>query len=129
MKNIPLNVNKRLSSISSNREVFEAAAPTYKEALDRAGYNHNLEKKNLTPEAKSLSDPCPQLSNVFSEELLIEDIHFDEVVVNPVSLDELMEVDVNIPVEMVQGEQVDDMQDLSESEDELDAITGDFLFR
>ena len=46
---------------------------------------------------------------------------------NPVSLDELMEVDVNIPVEMVQGEQVDDMQDLSESEDELDAITGDLL--
>ena len=36
-----------------------------------------------------------------------------------------MEVDVNIPVEMDQGEQVDQMQDLSESKDELDAIRGD----
>ena len=98
---------------------------------NRARYRKR-EQKLPTPEAESVSNPCPQLSNVFSEELLIEDIQFDEVVVNPVSLDELMEVDVNIPVDEVQmdqGEQVDQMEDSSESEDELDAITGDFLFR
>ena len=43
LKNIPLNVNKRLVSISSNQEVFNSAAPPYQEALDRAGYNHKLE--------------------------------------------------------------------------------------
>ena len=43
LKNIPTSVNKRLSSISANREVFDEAAPPYQEALDRAGYNHKLE--------------------------------------------------------------------------------------
>ena len=43
LKNIPSSVNRRLSSISSNKDVFDAAAPTYQEALDRAGYNHKLE--------------------------------------------------------------------------------------
>ena len=64
------------------------------------------QKKLPTPEAESLSDPCPQLECFLRR--------------TP-----LMEVDVNIPVEMDQGEQVDQMQDLSESKDELDAITGD----
>ena len=32
-----------MSAISSNKELFDAAAPPYKEALDRAGYNHKLE--------------------------------------------------------------------------------------
>ena len=43
LKNIPSSVNRRLSSISSNKDVSDAAAPTYQEALDRAGYNHKLE--------------------------------------------------------------------------------------
>lgn len=43
IRNIPLSVNKRLSTISSNKEVFDAAAPPYQAALDRAGYNHQLE--------------------------------------------------------------------------------------
>ena len=43
LKNIPINVNKRLSGISANKEVFDEAAPTYQEALNRAGYKHKLE--------------------------------------------------------------------------------------
>ena len=46
IKNIPLSVNKRLSMISSNKEVFDAAAPPYQEALQKSGHNFEL---NYTP--------------------------------------------------------------------------------
>ena len=42
-KNIPLAVNRRLSSISSTKEIFDSAAPIYQAELSRAGYNHKLE--------------------------------------------------------------------------------------
>ena len=41
-KNIPEGVNKRLSSRSSNEEMFEIAAPTYREALAKSGYSYEL---------------------------------------------------------------------------------------
>ena len=37
LKNIPLGVNRRLSKISANKEVFEAAVPAYQEALEKSG--------------------------------------------------------------------------------------------
>ena len=41
LKNIPENVNKRLTSISSSRNVFDAAIPPYqKKALDESGYSY-----------------------------------------------------------------------------------------
>ena len=43
LKNIPPNVQKRLSSISSSKEAFDSAAPQYQKALDEAGYNFKLE--------------------------------------------------------------------------------------
>ena len=43
IKNIPLSVQRRLSFLSSNKEIFDAAAPPYQEALNRAGYKHKLE--------------------------------------------------------------------------------------
>ena len=46
IKNIPLSVNKRLSMLSSNKEVFDAAAPPYQEALQKSGHNFEL---NYTP--------------------------------------------------------------------------------
>ena len=39
IKNIPEGVNKRLSSISSNEEMFETAAPIYREALKKVDTN------------------------------------------------------------------------------------------
>ena len=42
LKNIPLAVNRRLSSISANEEVFNAAIPPYQEALEKSGYAHQL---------------------------------------------------------------------------------------
>ena len=50
LKNIPLSVNKRLSMISSNKEVFDAAAPPYQEALKNSGYSYEL---NYCPEEPS----------------------------------------------------------------------------
>ena len=43
IKNIPFAVNRRLSSISSSKEIFDAAAPIYQAELQRAGYKHKLE--------------------------------------------------------------------------------------
>ena len=42
LRNIPKNINDRLSRISSSEAVFEAAAPVYQEALKSAGYDHKL---------------------------------------------------------------------------------------
>ena len=42
LKNIPLAINKRLSEISSDKESFDKAAPTYQQALEKSGYKHQL---------------------------------------------------------------------------------------
>ena len=39
IKNIPAGINKRLSTISSNKQIFENAAPLYQQELDRNGYS------------------------------------------------------------------------------------------
>ena len=54
LDNIPYSVNKRLSLISSNRDVFEQAVPPYQEALKDSGYSHKLEfDPNVAPPKKS----------------------------------------------------------------------------
>ena len=47
LKNIPLGVNRRLSRISANKEIFDAAAPPYQEALMQSGHSHVLEYEPL----------------------------------------------------------------------------------
>ena len=42
LKNIPESVNRRLSDISSSKEIFERAAKPYQEALNKSGYNYTL---------------------------------------------------------------------------------------
>ena len=42
IKNIPEAINKRLSEISSDEEVFKKAAPPYQEALRKSGYSYTL---------------------------------------------------------------------------------------
>jgi hypothetical protein len=41
-KNNPLACERRLSILSSNKEIFDAAAPPYQEAPEKAGYSHKL---------------------------------------------------------------------------------------
>ena len=42
IKKIPENVNHRLSSISSNEEVFKSSVPIFQEAINKSGYNYTL---------------------------------------------------------------------------------------
>ena len=42
LKNIPLNVNKRLITISSSKEVFDESIAPYQKALTESGYDHKL---------------------------------------------------------------------------------------
>ena len=42
LRNIPHSVNRRLSAISANEEVFKAAIPPYQEALKQSGYSFEL---------------------------------------------------------------------------------------
>ena len=43
LKNIPLSINKRLSKISANKEIFDDAVPLYQRELEKNGYCHTLE--------------------------------------------------------------------------------------
>ena len=42
LKNIPAVINKRLSSLSSDKNSFDQAAPPYQKALHDSGYQYNL---------------------------------------------------------------------------------------
>ena len=48
LRNIPQSVNDRLNRLSSNKEKFEAAAPPFQAALEKSGYIHKLEYKDMT---------------------------------------------------------------------------------
>ena len=48
IQNIPKGVNRRLSRISANKQVFDASVQPYQEALTKSGYNYNLEYEPLT---------------------------------------------------------------------------------
>ena len=51
LKNIPLEVNRRLCRLSSTREDFLSVVEPYQEALDKAGYNHQLLYQEPDPPA------------------------------------------------------------------------------
>ena len=57
LKNIPFSVNRRLSTISKNEEVFQNAIPTFQEALKKSGYNFQLKfnkpEKKKTPRKRT----------------------------------------------------------------------------
>ena len=42
INNIPANVNKRLSSISSSEQMFNKAKPLFQQAIEKSGYNYQL---------------------------------------------------------------------------------------
>ena len=42
LENIPMGINKRLSTISATKEIFDRAAPVYQAALDKSGHNFKL---------------------------------------------------------------------------------------
>ena len=48
LKNIPDNINKRLSSISSSKEIFDKAIPPYQKALEESGYDYKFTYNTTT---------------------------------------------------------------------------------
>ena len=45
IRNIPEDINKRLSALSGNEEIFNSATPLNEEALENAGYHYKLQFK------------------------------------------------------------------------------------
>ena len=48
-KNIPAGINKRLSSLSSDKTSFDQSAPPYQKALDESGYRYTLRYEPNAP--------------------------------------------------------------------------------
>ena len=55
-KNLPAGINKRLSSISANEDIFNQAAPVYQDALKNSGYDYEL--KFEPPQPPSSKKRC-----------------------------------------------------------------------
>ena len=53
IKSIPLGVNKRLCKISSNKDIFDRAAPVYQKALQESGHNHTLKYEEQPTEQQT----------------------------------------------------------------------------
>ena len=48
IKQLPISIEKRLSSLSSSKEIFDQAKPYYQDALKKGGHNYILEYKEIT---------------------------------------------------------------------------------
>ena len=52
IENIPKGINKRLSTISATKQIFDNAAPVYQAALDRSGHNFNFSLNKMKTQMK-----------------------------------------------------------------------------
>ena len=48
LKNIPIGINKRLATISANKEVFDNSIQIYSDELAKSGYEHKLSYEDFT---------------------------------------------------------------------------------
>ena len=90
IENLPAGINKRLSSLSANEEIFNKAVPIYQEALRKSGYEYKLKfeappKEPLPPKKKKNSreitwfNPpfdCQVKTNIGAKFLRLIDQHF-----------------------------------------------------
>ena len=60
-KNIPEAVNRRLSALSSNEEIFDSVKPVYQQALENSGYDYQL---NFTPSNENPTKPRNRKRNI-----------------------------------------------------------------
>ena len=56
-RNIPEAVNRRLTALSFNQEIFNKIAPIYQEALKKSGYTYKLKYKQNSEPQKGKTDP------------------------------------------------------------------------
>ena len=62
LKNILLNISKRLTSISSSKEVFDESIASYQKALTESGYDHELTYN--PPQEKALKNKRKRTRNI-----------------------------------------------------------------
>ena len=65
LKNIPAGINKRLSSLSSDKNSFDQAAPPYQKALHDSGYQYNLRYEPTAPARRSWNCSCVSFSYIY----------------------------------------------------------------
>ena len=56
--NIPAAVNKRLSALSSSKEMFDSLAPVYQNALEDYGYDYKLDFTPVSENPPKTSRNC-----------------------------------------------------------------------
>ena len=56
LENIPKGINRRLSSISANEEIFEKAAPVYQAALKNSGHSFKLNFETVPNQSPTQSE-------------------------------------------------------------------------
>ena len=69
LKNIPFGVNRRLSRISANKEIFEKEKKPFQDSLQRSGYRHILEyspSTDLATKKKNRKRPITWFNPPFS---------------------------------------------------------------
>ena len=49
LENIPKGINKRLSTISASKDIFDRAAPVYQAALEKSGHKFKLTFNQANP--------------------------------------------------------------------------------
>ena len=72
-KDIPLSVQKRLSILSSNEQVFNEIVLQYQEALDKAGYKHKLiyeSQANIHKQKRNRSKQITWINPPFSQNVV-----------------------------------------------------------
>ena len=52
LKDLPKAINKRITDISCNQDIFDTAKTTYEEALCNSGFNEELKYKNKIVRSK-----------------------------------------------------------------------------
>ena len=50
LDNIPKGINKRLSTISASKEIFDKAVPVYQAALEKSGHTFQLSFEECQPQ-------------------------------------------------------------------------------
>ena len=61
-KKVPFNINKRLTSISSSKGVFDEFIAPYQKALTESGYDHKL--THNPPKGKALKNKRKRTRNI-----------------------------------------------------------------
>ena len=73
IRQIPLSIESRLSTLSFNEKIFQEAVPTYQKALQNSGYRHTLTYKR--PENHSNSTNITKIKRNRKRQIIYGSIH------------------------------------------------------